>query len=80
MHHPYSIIFFTGSYPNLTEEYKKSIELQKYLNKCVDLALFENAKRVLLIKRLKATYNELLNWTRPMDNNNVREDNASKGS
>ena len=35
----HSRIFFMGGYPNMTDDYKKFMELQNTFNQCTDLAL-----------------------------------------
>ena len=38
-------ILFMGGYPNMTDEYKKFMEIQNTFNQCADLALDALAKR-----------------------------------
>ena len=56
----HSRIFFMGGYPNMTDEYKKFMELQNTFNQCADLALDAPTKRQFLKQRLEAIENELL--------------------
>ena len=50
-----------GGYPNMTDEYKKFMELQNTFNQCADLALDTPTKRQFLKQHLEAIKNELLN-------------------
>lgn len=69
----HSSIFFAGSYPHMTEEYKKFQEVEKVFQECTDMAMDSVEKMDFIKQAFIVMKNELSNWISMPNDQNVEE-------
>ncbi|KAH6780414.1 hypothetical protein C2S52_011651 [Perilla frutescens var. hirtella] len=66
VHRPCSSIFFSGGYPRMTDDYKEYQELEKYFQRCTDLAFGNKAMTTFMKGKFKSITEALEKWNSPL--------------
>ncbi|KAH6760673.1 hypothetical protein C2S51_017622 [Perilla frutescens var. frutescens] len=62
---PCSSIFFSGGYPHMTDNYKEYQELEKYFQRCTDLAFGNKVMTTFMKAKFKSITEALEKWNNP---------------
>ncbi|KAH6758387.1 hypothetical protein C2S51_018622 [Perilla frutescens var. frutescens] len=65
VHRPCSSIFFSGGYPHMTDDYKEYQELEKYFQRCTDLAFGNKAMTTFMKAKFNSITEALEKWNNP---------------
>ncbi|KAH6783091.1 hypothetical protein C2S52_008050 [Perilla frutescens var. hirtella] len=65
VHRPCSSIFFSGGYPHMTDDYKEYQELEKYFQRCTDLAFGNKTMTTFMKAKFKSITEALEKWNNP---------------